>query len=73
MTTVINQCKKNKYYVYMQIETRWYSEVYVVGVCPCYNECLCGYPEREMIYSINDKKKALATYKRYVKKYCENM
>ena len=73
MDVIIKQHKDNDYYVYISIETVYYNTVYKVGVCRCYDNCLCGYPEREMVYPISDNKKALATYKRYVKKYCTIM
>lgn len=71
MTTVVKQHTNDNYYISLSIETRYGNDIYIVQVCPCYkNSDLCGYPIREMAYPINEKKKAYATYRRYVKKYC---
>lgn len=70
MTTVIQQHTNNSYYVSLSITRKYGNEIYVVQVCPCYENNTCGHPEREMTYPISNKKNAYATYKRYVKKYC---
>ena len=70
MTTVIESTMKNKYYVSLSVETRYNRELYNIQACPCYDDNRCGYPEQEMTYPIEEKKKAYATYRRYVKKYC---
>ena len=68
MTIVEKQHTTPNYYISMEMETRRAGCVYVVKVHPMYgNEC--GYPIRTAIYPTNEKKKALATYKRYIKKY----
>ncbi len=57
MTTTIKQHKENGYYVTMDIEKEGF---YVVQVCPCHNNGnfdYCGYPEREMIYAYNERKR----------------
>lgn len=69
MTTTILHHSTNGYYITLSIETRVYGNVYVVEACPFIGEHLCGYPERQMTYNINDEKKAKATFKRYCKKY----
>ena len=69
MTTVIKQYKNNNYYITLEIENRYDVDVYVVQVLPCIDDSRCGYPIMEMSYPIKDKKKALATYRRYVKKF----
>lgn len=72
MTTTIKQCKSDPYYVSLEVtKNRCGNGIYVVQVCPCIDECRCGYPEREMTYAIQDKEKAYATYRRYVRKYCK--
>jgi len=71
MTVNINSCKNDAYYVSLSIENRYGNDIYVVQACPCINDCECGYPEREMTYPIKDKKKAYATYRRYINNYCK--
>ena len=71
MTVVVKQHTGNSYYVSMSIERRCGNEVYVVQVCPCYKDGTCGHPEREMTYSLYAKRNADATYRRYVKNYCD--
>lgn len=66
MTTIIKSHKNDNYYISLELDKR---NIYTVQACPRINENLCGYPEREITYPINEKKKALATYNRYVKKY----
>ena len=71
MTTTIKQHKENGYCVNLDIEKEGF---YVVQVCPYHNNGnfdYCGYPEREMIYAYDERKKAEATFRRYVKKYCK--
>ena len=71
MTMTIKQHKENGYYVTLDIEKEGF---YVVQVCPCHNNGnfnYCGYPERKTAYAYNEKKKAEATFRRYVKKYCK--
>lgn len=71
MTMTIKQHKENGYYVALDIEKEGF---YVVQACPCHsngNFDYCGYPERKIIYAYNEKKKAEATFRRYVKKYCK--
>ena len=70
MTTVIKQNTQNGYYVSLSLINSYNNDMYVVQVCPWINESMCGYPEKEMTYSIEDKKKAYDTYNRYIKKYC---
>lgn len=70
MTVTVNSCKNDNYYITLEIEHRYENDIYVVQACPCIDDYECGYPEREMTYPITDKKKAYATYKRYVKRYC---
>lgn len=65
MAIVKESCKTQNYYISLEV----INNMYVVNVCPLINDCLCGYPEKSIIYSIKDKVKAYNTYKRYVKKY----
>ena len=68
MSLVIRQQTENGYHVVMEWEK---TNIYRVAACQMIDENFCGYPINEMIYSINDKKKAEATFRRYVKKYCK--
>ena len=70
MTQVIKQHTENGYYVVLE----WVKvDIYKVEVCPCYSNGMCGYPVREMVYPLGEKKKAVATYNRYVRKYCKGL
>lgn len=73
MTVILKSCKSNDYYVSIEIENRYGKDVYVVQVCPYYGDCLCGYPIKEMTYPYADKEKAYRAYRRYVKKYVEEV
>lgn len=69
MTFVDKQHINDNYYIVLERDKRYNSHFcYVVQVCPIIGG-LVGYPEREMIYSINERQKALATFNRYKKKY----
>ena len=66
--SIIERIHENdNYYITLKI----INNIYVVQVCPIVdkNNNLCGYPEKEMTYSINEKNKAINTFNRYVKKY----
>ena len=69
MTTVIKSHKNQRYYICIELSK---DNLYTVSACPLYDTHYCGYPIREMIYPLNERKQALATYNRYVKKYTEN-
>ena len=56
------------YYVSLTVKVRYDKTVYIVQVCPMEGD-ICGYPIKEMQYI--DEKKARATYKNDVKKYCK--
>ena len=71
MTVCVENYKNNDFYISLTIENRYGNAFYMVQVCPCFDDSRCGYPIKEMIYSIKDKKKAYATYRRYIKKYCQ--
>ena len=68
MSTVIKQHKENGIYVVMEWEK---SNTYRVASYICHHDGRSGYPIKEMTYSNNEKKKAEATFRRYVKKYCK--
>lgn len=69
MTITVKSCKNDSFYISLEVQHRYENDIYVVQACPCINDYECGYPEREMTYSINDKDKAYTTYRRYVKRY----
>lgn len=66
MSIVIKQTDVNGYHICCEAESL-YNLVYKVTVCPKYEDSLCGYPIRQTTYT--DSKKALATYRRYVKEF----
>lgn len=66
--TFVEKCHKDKkHYISISIQ----NNLYVVQVCPVQSDHYVGYPIRKITYSITDKKKAYATYRRYLKKYAE--
>lgn len=71
MTIVLEQKENENYYISLEITKKWDNELYVVQCCPIIDKAnkLCGYPQLERFYSINDKENAYKTFKRYVKKY----
>lgn len=71
MSMVVRQHTENNYYVTLEVKNVWGNDIYIVEVCPCYDNNMCGYPLQKMTYSIKDKKNAEATFRRYVKKYCK--
>ena len=68
MTLAIKQHTENGCYVLMEWDK---TNVYHVVVCLCYDGNRCGYPINEMYYTMEERKKAEATFRRYVKKYCK--
>ena len=70
MTLAIKQHKENGKYITMFWEKGYINGIYVVEEYEEYNGQYT-YPFKKMTYSINDKKKAEATFRRYVKKYCK--
>jgi hypothetical protein len=70
MTTILKSHKTDDYYIALSLDFRGYGEVYSVEICPRTGANTCGYPIRSMTYSVNDKKKALATFNRY-KRICK--
>lgn len=69
MTVVEKSHKNENYYITLEVCFGSYGPYYSVQVCPRIGECECGYPIRNMTYSINDKEKANATFRRYKRKY----
>lgn len=70
MTVTLEQHKGTNYYVTLEFDTGYYNGFYRVQACPCYNNSLCGHPERSTVYHLTEKKNAYATFKRYIKRYC---
>lgn len=70
MTVCLDRHEGNGKYVNIKITEGYGSCIYVVTVYPVF-EGYIGRPEREMIYAHSERKKAIATYKRYIKKYCK--
>ena len=64
MTFIEKRHTGNGYHITVGVE----NNAYKVTVCRCYAD-YCGHPVREITYPINDKKRAYATYNRYIKKY----
>lgn len=71
MTVCIESYKGNGNYCEIEITESYTNIVYVVSVCPIIDDSLVGYPIRKAIYPIIEKKKAMATYRRYIKTYCK--
>lgn len=69
MTVVEKSHKNENYYITLEVCFGFYGPYYSVQVCPRTGECECGYPIRNMMYNINNKKKAYATFRRYKRKY----
>ena len=69
MTVNIKEHFENNYLVTWDWEKGNY---YTVQVCPHEKDGIFfGYPVAIRTYSINEKKKAEATYNRYIKRYCK--
>lgn len=66
MTTVLKQYNNEKKYVYLETYIKWERTVLEVGICDIVGE-ICMSPYKEITYSYNNKKNALATYYRYVR------
>lgn len=67
LTTTLKQHKTKSHYISMYSE----GNLLIVDACPLYSNNTCGYPESKMTYHYSEQKKALATFKRYIKKYTE--
>lgn len=67
MTVVVEQFEQNNCYVCLEITRRNDKDVYVASFYEKYGGEY-RYPINQMPYSIEDKKKAYATYRRYKKK-----
>jgi hypothetical protein len=65
MTLTIKQHKNDKYYITMEHK----NNCFIVQVCPLLKDNMAGYPIREMIYPISEKKNAQATFNRYKRTY----
>ena len=69
MTTVVKSHTTKTHYITLELEARSRGYVYIVEACPRIDDCRCGYPERQMLYAMSERKKAEATFKRYCKRY----
>ena len=67
MTTTIKQHKTKTHYISLYAE----GNLLIVEACPLCGENTCGYPVNKMSYHYSEQKKAVATFKRYIKKYTE--
>lgn len=67
---LIKEHKENGYYIAIEYEK---TNIYKVSVYPCHSDGLCGYPIKETIYPLTEKKKAMNTYYRYIRKYCKGL
>lgn len=67
MTICVESYKGNGNYCEIAIT----NNIYVVSVCPLVDDSLAEYPFREITYPISEKKKAIATYRRYIRNYCK--
>lgn len=71
MTVCIESYKGNGYYCEIEIAEGYTNNIYVVSVCPIIDDLLVGYPIKKATYPISEKKKAMATYRSYIKTYCK--
>lgn len=71
MTVCIESYKGNGNYCEIEVAESYTNIVYVVSVCPIIDDLLVGYPIKKATYPISEKKKAMATYRRYIKTYCK--
>lgn len=71
MTILEKSYLNPNYYISLELTTCRNRPVYVVQVCPIElrEPLMCGHPEREARYPCTDRKKALAAFNRYKKKY----
>ena len=69
MTITVRSHTNEHHYISLEIKTKYNLTYYEVQALPLYSDGTCGYPVCEMIYSIDEEKKALATFNRYKRKY----
>lgn len=69
MTITEKQHTNENYYISMEIETRYGMTYYEVSVCPLLNAWEGGSPIKSIVYSMDERKKALATFNRYKREY----
>lgn len=69
MTFTIKQICNNGYYV--SIEQKAESGAFYVSACQSFGNGLASYPLNSCTYSPSERAKAMATYSRYVRKYCK--
>ena len=69
MSTVIKHCSVNGFYICLEVRFEGMYIYYNVEVCIEHFKGICGSPINQVTYNINNRKNALRTYNRYVKKY----
>lgn len=69
MTTVVKKHASDNYHIVMEIKLTETGGYYVVQACPRVSNDLFGFPVRRMVYALNEKKNAEATFRRYKKAY----
>ena len=69
MTVVEKQHTNENYYIAMELKQGYNTMHYEVVACPIVDDNLCGYPIRSMTYSLDEKKKAENTFRRYKNTY----
>lgn len=67
MTTIIKQHETKTHCITLEAE----GNLLIVEACPFCGDHICGYPTSRMTYHYTEEKKAVATFKRYIKKYTE--
>jgi hypothetical protein len=69
MTTTIKSHRNEFYYICLDVEHCYSYSYYKVEVYPSINDALCGYPIKSIVYSLDERKNALATFNRYKRTY----
>ena len=69
MTVTIKEHINEYTYISLEIKNQWGMSYYEVQACQMYSDGTCGNPFINMIYSMDEKEKALATFNRYKRKY----
>lgn len=69
MTVTEKNHKNENHYISLEIKTNYNMTYYEVSVCPLFSDCECGSPIKSIVYSMDERKKALATFNRYKKEY----
>ena len=69
MTVTEKNHTNENYYISLEIKTSYNTNYYEINVCERLNDYECSYPIKSIMYSMDEKKKAYATFNRYAKKY----